>query len=142
MTKEEIIYFAGLVDGEGYVGITTKGKRVSGETKYQVIFRIMLTNLEVIQKYSDILGGHVKTYYKDHPVWKDAYGFSFYDEKAEGVLRLILPYLIVKRLQVEKMLEFRKTVSRGRNQYSDKKEAFAKQHIIYNEMKVLNKRGK
>ena len=139
----EYSYLAGLVDGEGYLGITTKGIRVNGRNKYQVIIRIQMCDKEIIEYLSSFLNVKIANHYRDHPIWKDAYSVTLYDNRATEFIKKIYPYLRVKKKQAEIIIEFRKSITRGRNQSNPVTlEMIDKQDELYNKIRFINTRGK
>lgn len=94
-------YFAGLFDGEGYVGISK-----SSSKNYNLRVVIAQKKTEVLYIAKEIWSGNVYIQKKTNcGVW-DIKG-----KLAEKFLRDIQPYSIVKKSQIEVGLEFRDFVS-------------------------------
>lgn len=139
MTKDQLIWLAGFIDGEGYFGIIPKNNR------YQCHLRIATTHKSTMQYVSMLLEAPINFHRSSKPKenWKDNYSVSLYDKKVEGLIVAILPYLVTKRWQAEGILEYRKTIKSGRNQYSSTTDQEKKkQDEIYSLMRFINKRGK
>lgn len=128
LTKEEIAYWAGIVDGEGSVDITrTYAKTKSGKRIYHFIrLSIYNKNRQLIEDALKELGcGSVQTHrmhsiktskrncnYKDHIV----YAWVATTENACRVLEQLLPYLRLKKPQAQLAIEFhrKKSITKGR----------------------------
>jgi hypothetical protein len=100
MTEYELAYLAGIVDGEGCITFQqlTNGNIAPG-------LYIGNTNFALMQWLLDHCGGHVspmKVRGNRKP------GYMWYARRSEipKVLRLILPYMVLKREQAEIMLSF------------------------------------
>jgi len=137
LSKITKAWLAGFIDGEGYIGLTKKGER------FQVIVRIGTTHRATMLYVSTLLGAPLYTDRKNKPNWKDCYITVIYDHRAELLLKSLLPYLITKREQVLAILEYRKTINSGNNQFNRAPvQVIQKRRDIYNRLRGLNKRGK
>lgn len=108
MTKaEKLIWAAGFIDGEGYVGIT----RALYGKKYKHYFyredvaigHVSRVPLDVV---AEVFGGNVrkaKDNYGHHYQWR------LYGEKAVEALRLMIPYFVNKGKQAELVISFYET---------------------------------
>ena len=108
--KEVLAYLAGIVDGEGYVGIKKDLSSVrSGHSRsplYHERIQIRMINEGAISLFQKVLGGnyyHEKRPYGKHPM----YCYQASDRLATHILRKLLPFLIVKRRQAELVLRLR-----------------------------------
>ena len=114
-SKTDLAYIAGLVDGEGYVGIKKmppKKDRVS--SGYHARIQVRMVDEPAIEFLSSTLGG---SYYREKPHAKNGrplYCYSASDAKAEHVLKRILPYLRIKRTNANAVLELRALQATGR----------------------------
>lgn len=111
VTETEAAYLAGLIDGEGYIGIKkhkayrSQGRRSPG---YHARIQVRMVDEPAIAFLAETLGGR---YYREKPHSKRGrplYCYQASDAKAEHVLRTLLPFLRVKRLNAETALAFRK----------------------------------
>lgn len=104
MTREELAYAAGLIDGEGCIG--AYNTRTTGEKRaafYQLTLRVGMKHPgPIIFLYKLFgFGRHIsKTKYGPVFVWQAR------NRQAEAVLRLLLPYLIEKKAQAKLALQF------------------------------------
>ncbi len=116
MKSTDIAYIAGIVDGEGYVGIKrSKPYRSQGRTTpgYHARIQIRMVDEPAIAFLASSLGG---SYYKEDAKVKRGRPLFCYqasDAKAAEILRTLLPYLRVKKRQAKKVLELRRLQSRG-----------------------------
>lgn len=94
MNSHDLAYFAGLLDGEGYIGI---GARVSGEYRTRQLIlqmRIGMTSESVISWLHTTFGGQV--YQHERPPHKTMWLWSLTQQPAASLLRRVAPYLKVK----------------------------------------------
>ena len=132
-----IAYMAGMVDGEGCITLHKNGKYFS------VRLTVTNTDFNIITWCKENFDG---CYYINHRKRKDihkpAYHWSVENRMAEKVLKLIYPYLIIKKSQAKIALKFRKLVNnrkKGQNPFSI--EEVNERKALFFEMKKLNKRG-
>lgn len=149
MQETQKAYWAGILDGEGCVNITTT-KPKDRITPYHFL-RIMIYNSkrELLEKAKREFGcGTIQT----HKSWSKvlnyqgkiifAWGASTRD--AEKCLRILLPYLFLKKKQAELALEFQEAKStkkgkmKGGVYYTLSKEELAKRARFAQGMKTLN----
>jgi hypothetical protein len=133
--KTELAYAAGIVDGEGCISFHT------GET-YSIMVVVVNTSEWLVQWLQTSFGGAV---YHRHGEcesrgWKPIHHWTIASEEALGFLKLVYPYLRLKKPQAEiaiKFLEMRG--SKGRRLTTTEKVIGETQRIM---MGKLNKRGK
>lgn len=141
MTIEQIIWLAGFVDGEGYIGIAKHGTRC-----YQTTIRIATTHFETMEYVARLLDCKLFSHRssKAKPQWRTCHAVAVYDRKAENLCRILLPYLITKKAQAANLLEYRKTIRIGNNQsipLSLRAEWRQKQKEFWLISKFFNRRG-
>jgi len=115
MTKETTIaYLAGLVDGEGYVGIkkSTYGMRKRKDVycpTYHERIQIRMVDEEAISLFKKVFGG---SYYRETENSKYSkrplYCYQVSDKKAAETLKILLPHLRIKRRQAKICLKLRR----------------------------------
>lgn len=111
MSVEDIIYLAGLLDGEGCIYIS-KYKR-KGKQNYYYLMRVVIsgTSRELMLWVYSIFGG---CFCKDcHlPRKNRAVNFKIQwgDNKACELLKLVLPYLKLKRPEAELAISFQENL--------------------------------
>lgn len=109
-STEEVAYLAGLMDADGYIGIC-KGRPQLGNTKnygYTLTVNLTNTNYEVMEWVKERFGGNIyKRKMPKNKNWKQSYNWIVSSKKAEEVLRLIEPYLVIKKAQAQLGIELR-----------------------------------
>lgn len=117
MKDTDIAYIAGLIDGEGYIGI----KRITGKSSgrvnpgYQERIQVRMVDEPAIKFLAETFGGN---YYAEKPhahKGRPLYCFSASDRIAVNILKIVLPFLRVKfhvATQVLAFREFRSTASK------------------------------
>jgi len=97
-TQEDLAYVAGLFDGEGCICIKKRKDRIG---QYQVVCVIEMNDPQGIQFVCDRLGGKVSISKESNKQKKshDSYVVGYFSSSALKVLKLISPYLKVKKEQ-------------------------------------------
>lgn len=117
MDTATLAYLAGLVDGEGYIGIkrskayACQGRRTSG---YHARIQVRMVAEEAIKLLAETLGGW---YYREKSSAKNGRPLFCYqasDAKAENALRALRPFLRVKAASADAVLELRDMQKNGR----------------------------
>jgi hypothetical protein len=105
--REKLIYFAGLVDGEGHIGC-----QYYGERKRPVI-QINMTDKEVLSLFAEHFDiklkelnapSHIKA--REEKGYKQQYQVRVECQKALPVIKDLYPFLVTKRIAAEKTLEY------------------------------------
>jgi len=132
MEQRDIIYAAGIFDGEGCTGVYRNRKGY-----YFIQAVVSNTNLELLEWFAQRLGGNVsnKIYWTGNR--KGYYQWSCSGLRALAFLREIQPYSIVKRKIIEVVLQFPTTGSGKRCSYETK----LKLSYLYEQTKQINHRG-
>lgn len=108
-TETDIAYIAGLIDGEGYIGIKrTKAYKCQGRTTpgYSARIQVRMVDEPAIAFMGGVLGGW---YYREKARserGRPLYCYQLSHKKAEAALRRLLQYLRVKRVVAETVLAF------------------------------------
>lgn len=102
-----LAYIAGFFDGEGSIVIPRRYTNLRRGCKFSLSVRIVNTYKPVIDLCQRLFGGYVyeKPIEKSHH--KQAYQWYVNAQKGEDFLKLILPYLVVKKEEAEIAMEFR-----------------------------------
>lgn len=134
MEEQILAYTAGIIDGEGCIRITRNTDRGP-----MVRVHVTNTNKALTDMLKDTFGGYVREEKKRYlPRAKIRHVWEVSAKQAEVFLRLVKPYLLLKREQAEVALLLRETVgnrSSVSNQVKqDREELFAR-------MKTLNRKG-
>ncbi len=103
LSLADVAYMAGLVDGEGYICGTYHSDKYS----YTLRLQVTNTNYGVMLWMQKKFGASIVS--KGLPkksTWKQAWTANFYSSYAKEVIRLIEPYLIIKKEQALLALQF------------------------------------
>lgn len=154
--KEKILsYIAGIVDGEGSIGFVKFKRQVPRGFIVRPRVTIVNTNKKIIPIFTNNFHDYQITIYSTHSVnhQKPVYRLSFQrGEDIERFLNLIVPYLILKREQALKILQFltlrkehtteiiRNPVN-GRAVGTKIKDYTDEEMLLYLDVCKLNKRG-
>ena len=101
MKKTDLAYVAGIVDGEGYISI------VRNKCKPQTLLQVGVgnTNQWLIEWLHFSFGGCLSSH-EEGGNCKTTWKWVISSKKASEFLKLILPYLKMKRSQAELALQF------------------------------------
>jgi len=151
MTETEIYaYLAGILDGEGSLMIRKSTYRLRNpkfadckNPSYNPRIGVKNTNEDVIKLFKQVFHGH---YHKDKKLYPSKWGvhqnkiiYSYGAEHRLAVVicKTLMPYLIIKKKQAEKLLELNalKHLKRSNSYTLEMIEKFEK---LYREVKHLN----
>jgi hypothetical protein len=137
-------WVAGVVDADGYVRFTksTNKSVPSRGFRWLVAMQVSSVYREFLNLFKEIVGyGSVSKSWinqkrgKEQPYCK----FSMSSDGLRKVLPRIIPYLTIKKKRAELVLEALSMLKRGRQ--PNHKETDEKLEKIYQQVKVLNRRG-
>ena len=97
MEPTTLAYLAGLIDGEGYIGIKKARRKDAVSPIYHERIQVRMVHEGAIRLLADTLGGN---YYLEQPHARGGrllYCWQASDALAARILTAVLPYLIVKR---------------------------------------------
>lgn len=137
-------YIAGFIDGEGCLTISRHPSKdgTKNPYKYSPWISVTNTNLEVMVWLKDITGlGHISLKSFRNIRHKDAYHWAIWSNQAFQLLEVLQPFLKVKAPQCKLLLEFYKR-KRNPGKVGLTKEEWDFQTDVYQNIKILNKRGK
>ena len=99
----KIAWMAGFFDGEGYVGVIRNWDRRYQKYNYRVQVSLGQVSPFPLEVFREHFGGNLRHQKNGHQgFWE----WRVTGEKAYAPMRLLAPYLIVKRRQAELILEF------------------------------------
>lgn len=147
LSKEQKAYIAGIVDGEGCIAID---KRTDRDYKHGYSFmatlRVGNTYKRLIDYLNKVTGlGSINFSKKEDIKYKDYWSWRLHTQQASQLIKVILPYLIVKKKQAKIILKFNQLKKinygqHGRDGIPDF--LWNKQKFFYLKVKKLNQRGK
>jgi len=132
LSDVEVGYVAGIIDGEGHIGITLH--RREPYTLFSVRVEITNTSLDLHEWLVRKFGGSCHVHWKKRYSTNHSPAFRWRIDSvgARKILELVRPYLKVKRQQADLALQFISL---------DSKRVPSVRAEMYERMKELNKRG-
>lgn len=133
----ELAYLAGIIDGEGHIGIAGS-KKPSNRIDWVLRLSISNTSEELMDWLDETFGHIVTTKYKrlhrraHVMVWRTS------GRQTQEILRLVLPYLRIKREQAELALSMNIGPYGGGCRWSITNEERDSRIEIYRQMRELN----
>ena len=148
MTNNELLaYLAGLIDGEGYIGIKkTDNRKDCVNAQYHERIQIRMINEKAIKLFKQTFGG---SYYHEsiHSMYskKPLYCYQASDKIAADIIQKLIPFLIIKKPQAHLVLELRKSKNdpESRKRGSPAKRVMKPEIIkfrekLYNQIKLIH----
>ena len=139
---EDIVYAAGFLDGESHVAVKKSftSRNPNWSTHYRIYVSVANTYKPVIEWFKMKFGGSIKfTARAKDTKHKDCYSWVISAKAAYLFLKLVKPYLIVKKEQADFCMSFQNTVQK--TGFKLDKETLNKRDELYHAVKQLNKRG-
>lgn len=136
ISTQELAYLAGIIDGEGTISISTDNKP-TGYSVFILRLTISNSNVDLINWCLDRVSFKIQEYNRGNPKWNTQYILTLQSQEAKELIKLVYPYLVVKKAQAEAALEF---PLNGSRKYTNE-ERQDRQTICAN-LKTLNRRGK
>jgi hypothetical protein len=104
-----LAYMAGIIDGEGTIGITKTTPKRYTNPRYTARIHFGNVNKEVIEMFAKRFGGSVRT--ERVPNRKLIYRwYRVGNPITKEIVESLLPYLVIKKPQAENVLEFLNTI--------------------------------
>lgn len=136
MKKTDLAYVAGIIDGEGCIHIANCG---SNKYKYGRVFRLGISLASTDEWLPNWLkfafGGYVYSKPIRPPSKKSQWEWRLGDVKAMDFLRLIYPYLKLKKPQAEVAINFQRSRRRGGYKTTEEMRVQEAQSIVLKGMK-------
>lgn len=134
MTAVEKAYIAGIVDGEGSVGLWRHHKNETHAPNVSVANN----NLELLQWIQAKVGGTIVSKKKQLPHHNNSYAWSIKQDRAIRFLNEIKKYLIIKKRQAELITKEYKMVTHRAGKYTP--EMLKKKEALVAAIRKLNQR--
>ena len=129
MKQTDLAYVAGIVDGEGYIGISADHrKRNPSRPCWRLRVSVTNTN-EWLMQYLMFSFGGVISLKSSHNI-KPCYNWTLNRGKAADFLKLILPYLKLKRPQAELAIQFQASISKSTRRLTDEQRAVREAQML------------
>lgn len=142
-------YIAGLLDGEGYLGITSRSRQHKGSRQiipsksYRPRIAINMTNKQIIEYLHKLFGGFMCEKINTNIKWKNTYSLDIVDyQTIKIIIQKCLPYFKIKQEQALMLLKFPHNIKC--NQYTTKltQNTYNLKYALYSQSLILNKRGR
>lgn len=144
MSKMVASYLAGIIDGEGYIGIlkVKRGnKSVWGSTQqhyYTPVLKVAMVEKDFIWWLKESFGGWTETR-KPHHNARESYCWTLKSGRVTDFLKHVAPYLRIKKEQAETVFKFSRANDGAGNPVSPKQTEI--RDGLYADIRRLNKRG-
>lgn len=130
-------YIAGFFDGEGYIQIAKKAPNSKSGAPYWLVASMANTHRGVLDEIAKITGGNVVFHNgvkrgQHHP----HYRLTFYSLQALTFLKVIQPYLIIKREEADLAIAFCEHLKSKHYGHKLTPEEMAIRHDYYVKMKI------
>jgi hypothetical protein len=123
LTITDLAYAAGIIDGEGTIGIYGHRKNASKYKYSDLVVQVANTKVELIQWLQFKFGGKF-CFFQPHRLRQSSfYNWRLYNKKAVEFIKLILPYLKIKRANAELAIEYQSRKGRKGQHLTDTKRA-------------------
>ena len=139
----DLTYIAGFVDGEGCITLVPRKKK--GKCNgYFARISIANTNLEILTWIKSYFGGCLSLRKRRSPRHKPAWELLFSEIQAEEFVKVIMPWLRIKRRQAKVLLEYRRSVAATKH-YPDRSGLSPtirmERDALYGKIRQLNQKG-
>ena len=139
-TKELLAYTAGLIDGEGYIGLIPHSVT---KNSYSPKVKVSSTTINLVEFLHDNYGGHLdKLRIHSQENRKMSAMWTLSNGKNVGpFLKKLLPYLRVKNRQANLILEYIEKCTYKKMRGTEKKDVSRERFLLYKKIRLLNHRG-
>jgi len=103
MKRTDLAYAAGIIDGEGWIGIGRRGGK-----RHDAYCRVTVGNTSewLVKWLQFAFGGSISIYNRNPDKWKRQYFWNLNEHQTLDFLKAIYPYLRIKRPQAEIAIQF------------------------------------
>jgi hypothetical protein len=143
LTEIQKAYLAGIIDGEGCIGINILPSHSGTVKRLQLRVLVANTNYQLISWLCETTGiGYVfKKIRKNNPKAKDGYEWIVNSLKALWLLHQVKDYLVIKKEQASVAIEFQNTIDPCRHGIFVPQEIVERRYELKKLMNELNKKG-
>ena len=137
VSKEELAYTAGIIDGEGCIKVYKVDAEVCHRphNRYTLGVQVNMVDTAVVKWLHQTYGGYFylhKINVKNHPNWRDSHRWYLQNHHCTDFLTAVLPYLRIKKVQAQEALKFLQV----------KKGDIESKHKFWETFKILNHVGR
>lgn len=138
LSDQDAAYIAGIIDGEGCIGIY--GSHLGVHLSLTVI--VVSTHRPLVEWLHGVTGiGHLRTDPPPKPRHRQSWRWTIRSKAAAGLLRSIRPRLIVKALQADFAVEFADTMTSVGTVHSLSEAVYEHRAALCASVRRLNCRG-
>lgn len=134
-------YLAGLIDGEGYLAILPSRAKGLKNPSFEPVVKIGMTgrnSLMLFENLKTIYGGTIELRSQQTKGGRLAYTYTLKSRRRVAyMLSVILPYLLIKKIQAELLAEFCELPNTHSRYSSFDPKVLERKIAMYSEMKVL-----
>ncbi len=112
-SESDILYTAGIFDGEGTIAIN-RNKSAGGGPRWWLLASVANTDMRLHNWLQQTFGGHIRVNSRKNPA-RPCYHWTLTSRQAADFLRLLRPFLKIKGEQADIGLEFQSLVQGERN---------------------------
>jgi len=116
MTKEQLAYTAGIIDGEGCIKVYKVNAKICHRlhNRYTLNVQVGMTDKKLVYWLKQKFGGYFYIHRfikKHHPTWKLQYRWMLQNQHCQKFLEDMIPYLKIKKNHAKAALKFLKIKS-------------------------------
>lgn len=137
-SHDDLVYLAGLVDGEGYIGVELVGR---GDRYLLITISVVNTNRMALDWIAERFGGAVRPHGRLHLGWKASFAWRMSGEPTARLLARLYPHLIIKKEQAWLAQEAWAQHDPQRDKRALSDEVLALRRGYYLASRFLNRRG-
>ncbi len=132
MREIDLAWAAGIVDGEGSIGVYSGGRHGTRRVQYALRLSVVNCDPRMLLRLREMFGGGLKPRTN---VRRNKWEWAVYSTSAGRVIKMLQPYLVCKADQAALALEFASTLDR--NGVGHSQETNTRREEIRQQMKVL-----
>jgi hypothetical protein len=142
LSREELAYLAGIIDGEGSFMISLAHRSDCKGPVYVPCLSISNTSRKLVPWIRTRIGGSLSlSLRKRGERFRTCYNIQVYPSNLADLLPRIIPFLVVKREQAKTLSEFLETTRHGAAAYHLTKQERQARLLLYARLKSLNHPG-
>mgnify|MGYP001569968818 CR=1 FL=1 len=142
--KTDLAWAAGILDGEGYIGMTRikAGIQRRINPSFQTRISVRMVDYSAVKKLYNMFGGTFKNV-KPPNSQKHRASFEWFasDLVSDKVLRKVMPYLVTKKSQASLVVGYRENCVTPLTGHVTPKYLVDLRQSYFDNLKMLNKRG-
>ena len=108
-----LAYAAGIVDGEGYVGIKRASHKNRYTKGYHARIQVRMCERGPLDLLARLFGGSVRHERPQCLMHRELFAWEISNAKAESAIRRLMPFLLIKHRPAKRVLVLRRLMLRG-----------------------------